>query len=263
MNCVNCGAEVHTPYCPSCGQRTGVKRLTLHDTANDVWNNLAGFDGVFLRTLKDLTRKPGRVANAYLSGVRIRYIGPIGYFFFMITLLLLWVGLLGMDFADVIREQQEGMSMEHGDRKGIAIMTQMISDNIKWFLFLAVPFQAVAAKVFFFRRSGHNLVEHSIPLFYASGHMFWLTMVSVLLKKTTGDLHTVWITVLEVGYFGYLYADLMSYQSRVKAFIKGIGVYFTGQLIFILAFTLVTMAFVVVLALVNPEALDMFRSSKP
>ncbi len=263
MNCVNCGGEVHTPYCPSCGQRAGVKRITVQDTVSDVWNSLAGFDGVFLRTLKDLSRHPGRVAGAYLGGVRVRYIGPIGYFFFMITLLLLWIGVLGVDFADVIRDQQEGIIMSQPDRKGVVMMTQWISDNIKWVLFFAVPFQAVVARALFFRRSGYNLIEHTIPLFYTSGHLLWLTMVSVLIKKFTGELYFAFVTILETVYYGYVYADLMRYQSRVSAFFKGIGVYFAGQLLFIVVIIVVMIVFLIVLSVVNPEALDLFRSSRP
>ncbi|MBL7851439.1 MAG: DUF3667 domain-containing protein [Cyclobacteriaceae bacterium] len=261
MNCVNCGADVQTPYCPACGQRTGVKRLTFRDTFADVWNNLSGFDGLFLRTLKDLTLRPGRVANSYITGVRIRYFGPVSYFFFMITLLLLWTSVLGFDFADLIRDRQDALSQP--DRKGVELMTQWIGDNIKWFLFFSVPFQAVAARRFFFRRCGYNLVEHTVPLFYANGHLFWLSMVSVMLKKITGDEYIVFITLLEVGYFGFLYADLMRYQSRAKAFTKGIAVYFTGQILFIAVFTLIVMLSVLVLAVVNPEALELFRSSRP
>lgn len=263
MNCVNCGAEVQTSYCPACGQRAGVKRLTFRDTLADLWNNLAGFDGIFLRTLKDLSRHPGRVASAYIAGVRVKYIGPIGYFFFMVTLLLLWIGALGIDFADLIRDRQEGLALVQPDRKGLALMTQWIGDNIKWFLFLAVPFQAVAARVFFFRRSGYNVVEHSIPLFYASGHLFWLTMVSVLLKRFSGELYSTPMTLLTLVYFGLMYADLMNYQPRVKAFFKGLGVYLAGQLLFVATITILMVLFLLALSVVNPEALDMFRPSRP
>jgi hypothetical protein len=263
MNCINCGAEVQTPYCPACGQRTGVKRLTFRDTLADVWNNLSGFDGLFLRTVKDLSRRPGRVATAYITGVRILYFGPVGYFFFMITLLLLWTGLLGFDFADLIRDQQGEMAIDDSNRKGVDIMTRWIGDNIRWFLFLAVPFQALAARVFFFRRSRYNFVEHSVPLFYANGHLFLLSMLSVLLRSLTGSLYSLPATILSMTYFGFLYADLMRYQSRVKAFIKGIGVYFVGQLIFIVALMVVVMLSFLILALLNPESLDAFRPSRP
>lgn len=263
MICVNCGGEVQTPYCPACGQREGVKRLTFRDTLTDVWNNLAGLDGFFLRTIKDLSRRPGQVANAYIKGVRIRYFGPVSYFFFMITLLLLWISLLGFDFADLIRDQQGEMAIADQSRKGVDMMTQLIGDNIRWFLFLAVPFQAMAARTVFFRRSGYNFVEHTVPLFYASGHLFWLTMLSVLLRSLTGSLYILIETMLSMGYFGFLYADLMRYQSRVKAFTKGIGVYFAGQLMFIVALMLVMMLFFLALAVLNPESLEMFRPSRP
>jgi hypothetical protein len=262
MDCVNCGADVQTSFCPSCGQRAGVKRLTFRDTVIDLWNNLAGFDGIFLRTLKDLSRNPGKVARGYIAGVRVRYIGPIGYFFFMITLLLLWINVLGIDFADLIRAQQEELGTA-SDRKGLAMMTQWIGDNIKWFLFLSVPFQALAARWLFFRRSGLNLIEHTIPLFYASGHLFWLSMVSAVLRKFTGDLFTTPITLITLVYFGYLYAGMMTYQAKVKAFFKGIGIYVAGQVLFVLFFSVGMILFLLLLAVIDPEAFNSFRPSRP
>lgn len=262
MSCINCGAEVHTAFCPACGQRSGVKRLTFRDTLVDIWQNLAGFDGVLLRTLADLTRRPGKVARSYIAGVRIKYFGPVAYFFFMITLLLVWVSVLGMDFADLIRDRQEAMALARPDQKGVAMMTQWIGDNIKWFLFLAVPFQAVAARIFFFRHSGFNSVEHTVPLFYASGHLFWLTMISVLLRDIAGNLYAAPLTVLTMVYFGYLYADLMHHQSRVKAFLKGVGVYLVGQLLFVLTLTVLVILVILALAVVSPDSLELFRPSR-
>lgn len=260
MKCVHCGEEVQSRYCPACGQRAGVKRLTFRDVFNDVWNSLAGFDGILLSTLKDLTVRPGEVARSYIAGVRVKHFGPIGYFFFMITLLLLWVSLLGMDFAELIRDRQEAMAFADPNRKGLALATQWIGDHIKWFLFCAVPFEAFAARYFFFRRSGYNFIEHTVPLFYTMGHLFWLTMVVVLVRNLTGTLYSSVTTVLTLAYFGFLYASLMRYQSPAKAFLKGIGVYVAGQVLFVLVLTVLIILVVLAVAVFNPDALESFRS---
>ncbi|MBL7846797.1 MAG: DUF3667 domain-containing protein [Cyclobacteriaceae bacterium] len=262
MQCVHCGHEVSTPFCPSCGQRSGVKRITLRDTLSDFWMNVVGFDGMFLRTLKDLTRRPGQVASSYIRGVRVLYFGPISYFFFMITLLLLWVSILGMDFAELIRDRQQVMALDTNNSRGIALVTRWVADHIKWVLFLAVPFQAIAARHFFFRKSGYNLMEHTVPLFYTSGHLFWVSMMAFVVLKVAGEQLSIASSLLSVLYFGYVYADLMQYQSRLKAFLKGIGVYVGGQLLFVATMMVMVIVVVLILAVVYPPALDAIKPSR-
>lgn len=262
MQCVQCNNEVSTSFCPTCGQRSGVKRLTLRDSLADFWASVVGLDGIFFRTLKDLTRKPGYVALCYIRGIRMRYFGPIAYFFFMITLLLLCVSALGMNFADLIRDRQDELALTQPGLKASGFITQWIADHIKWVLFLAVPFQALAARYFLFRKSGFNLVEHMVPLFYVSGHLFWLTMITFVLMDLMGNLYSVVVSILSLLYFGYVYADLMRYQSKVKAFAKGIGVYIGGQLIFVFVMIICVVLTVVVLGLVNPDALKALKDLK-
>ncbi len=257
--CPNCQAEAVTSFCPQCGQRLGVKRITLRDTIRDSWTQVVGFDGFFLRTIRDLTLRPGQVARSYINGIRVRYFGPVAYFFFMITLLLLWLSLLGLDFAELIRSKQETLSLPNNNARGMELITQWIGDNIKWVLFLAVPFQATAARAFLFRKSGFNFVEHMVPLFYVSGHLFWITMMVFTYQKFTGTIPVIFVSVISMGYFGYMYSSLMQYQSRVKAFVKGIGVYLGGQMLFAVTLTIVAVIALIVVTLINPDLLDNIR----
>jgi hypothetical protein len=193
--------------------------------------------------------------------VRVLYIGPIAYFFFMITLVLLWISMLGLDFAELVSEKQKILNSETSQKMSRWI-AQWVSDHIKWVLFLAVPFQALAARYLFFRKSGYNLLEHTVPLFYTAGHLFWLTMLVFTFKSYTGQVIIVATSLLSMAYFGYVYSDLMRYQSKVKAFLKGIGVYMGGQALFALALTILIVVFVVIVALIDPRLLDDFRPSR-
>jgi hypothetical protein len=222
---------------------------------------VAGFDGILLRTLRDLTIRPGIVAGRYIAGVRVLYLGPIAYFFFMITLVLLWISILGLDFAVLISEKQQTFLNSETSQKMSQWIALWVSDHIKWVLFLAVPFQALAARYLLFRKSGYNLLEHTVPLFYTTGHLFWLTMLVFTYKSYTGQLIIVATSVLSMAYFGYVYADLMNYQSKVKAFLKGIGVYMGGQALFAITLTIFIVVFVVIAALIDPRWLDDFRPS--
>lgn len=262
MDCVHCNQPVSTAYCASCGQRSGVKRITFRDTIRDFWIQVAGLDGILLRTLRDLTLRPGLVALRYIAGVRVAYLGPIAYFFFMITLLLLWISVLGLDFAELIRDRQQTFNTSETSQKVSQLMAQWVSDHIKWVVFLAVPFQAFAARFLFFRKSGYNFVEHTVPLFYTTGHLFWLTMLVFTVRRFTDETMVIPSTILSLIYFGYVYTNLMRYQSKVKAFFKGLGVYLGGQLFFAIALSIIIIIALIIAALIDPTLLDGFRPSQ-
>jgi hypothetical protein len=262
MECINCGNEVAAKYCANCGQRADVKRITLRDSLRDFWTSVVGLDGFFLRTLRDLTMRPGYVAREYIRGIRVKYFGPIAYFFFMITLLLLFISMLGLDFADLMKEKQNAFVAVEGNEKVMTKVTRWIADNIKWVLFLAVPFQAFAARYLFFRKSGYNFMENTVPVFYTTGHLFWLTIFIFGFRKIfNSEMPVIFVSILSLIYFGYTYANLMTYQSRLKSFLKGMGVYLGGQALFGLTLSILLILVIVILSFVSPEVLNDFRPS--
>ena len=262
MNCINCGVEASGKFCSECGQRVVVKRITLKEEWNDFWSRLYGFDGMFSRTLRELTLRPGMVAKEYIAGNRLKYYGPVGYFFLMVTLLLLLLSMMDLNFAELIRNKQDMIAIPQTNKKLTALVTEWAADNIKWIAFLGVPFQAFTARYFFFRKSGRNFLEHTVPLFYISGHLFWITILTFVYRKIADEMPSAWIGLLSILYFGYVYSTFMTYQSRMKSFMKGIGVYLGGQLMFVIMLSLVAVAAVLILSVVDPDSLDAFRPSR-
>ncbi len=256
--CQNCGTPIRGKFCTECGQRTTVKRLTWRDGWNDFWSRVYGFDGMFPRTLKDLTLRPGHAAREYINGVRVRYYGPVGYLFLMVTLFLLVASMLDISMGEFFGSQQAGMAMQQTE--GQAKLNQMIGDtigeNMRLFSFCIIPFITLMAMVFF-RKSKLNFLEHSVMPLYLSGHVYWLSIITLLVYKITGQLYQLNLLgmVVSVLLFGFGYMQLMNYQGKVKAFIKGIFVYLTSYVIFLIFFGILT----VVLILSNPEFRELLK----
>src|SRR5258705_13671611 len=114
MTGLNCGGEVTSNYCPNCGQRSGVKRITLREGWHDFLARVYGFDGMFPRTLRDLTLRPGFAAKEFIRGNRMKYYGPVGYFFLMITLFLLVIGFTGTELKDFMQQNGALISPKMG-----------------------------------------------------------------------------------------------------------------------------------------------------
>ncbi len=261
--CINCEEETSGNFCSQCGQHASVKRITLREGWNDFWARIYGFDGMFPRTLRDLTIRPGKATQLFISGNRIKYYAPVGYFFLMITLLYLVGSLLDVSITEFMRSTTKGMQFAppkagSGQEKIAETIFQFISDNLKLITFLYIPMQAFISRFLFFRKSDLTYVEHTILPFYTHGHIYWISIVSLILFSSFGIFLNGSISMLlSIFYFGYAYSDLFNYQSKVKAFFKGIGVYLTSQLLLMLVFIVV----LIILIKTNPAIYDMLKPS--
>lgn len=256
MNCINCNQEITGNYCSNCNQRASVKRITFKEGWYDFWARIYGFDGMFPRTLRDLTIRPGVAARRFIEGNRVLYYGPVGYFFLMITLMLLLYDIMGISFLDIMKATGQGMTQPSTQAQTVFMQKtlQAISENLKIFFFLFIPFQAFAARYIVFRKAGFNFIEHSILPFYVMGHDLWINIILGVIYAINGEYYT-WTAFITFLYFGYAYSTMMTYQSRVKAFFKGIGVWLVGYILLFLTISIIAVAVVVVAGLIDPDAL--------
>jgi hypothetical protein len=74
--CLNCGGPLGGPFCSSCGQRAVPPDPTVAELTGDAWNELSGYDGRILATVRGLLR-PGQLTEHYLAGRRAHYLPPL------------------------------------------------------------------------------------------------------------------------------------------------------------------------------------------
>lgn len=74
--CLNCGGELHGPFCAACGQRAVPPDPTVRELAGDAWNELTGYDGRIMATFRGLAR-PGFLTREYIEGRRAQYLPPV------------------------------------------------------------------------------------------------------------------------------------------------------------------------------------------
>ncbi len=75
-DCLNCGAPLHGPFCAACGQRAVPPNPTVRELAGDAWQELSGYDGRIMATVRGLIR-PGYLTREYLAGRRAHYLPPV------------------------------------------------------------------------------------------------------------------------------------------------------------------------------------------
>lgn len=86
QTCLNCSRHFKGNYCPNCGQKTGIKRITAAVLLEDIVHFFTHLEKGFLHTTWNLLVKPGLVSMNYLEGKRKKYQKPVSYF-------LIWTGL--------------------------------------------------------------------------------------------------------------------------------------------------------------------------
>ena len=264
--CVNCDSEIRDNFCSHCGQRVGVKRITLKESWFDFWSRVYGFDGMFPRTIRDLTLRPGTVAQKIISGNRVKYYGPVGYFFLMVTLFIVIAGLLNVDIREFLSQKQNTIGnftvTGEGQDKINEMVRGFISDNLRLIAFMVIPFTALIARYIMFRKSGLNYLEHAVLPLYLIGHSYWLNILSIIMYSLSGMfiLNSVNSFIL-IAFFGFGYTGLIVTQSKIKSFIKGIFVFILGQISLIITLVIVAVIVIFILYKVNPEALELIRPS--
>lgn len=203
----------------------------------DFQSRVYGFDGVFPRTIKDLTLRPGEVIEGYIRGIRVRYVGPAGYFFLIVAISVLLMELTNLDFYEFSRDVTP-ITSEQTDRQ-IAIgrmMTNFVYDNFRAFKFGIIPLNTFWIWLFV-RKRGYNFIESSVPAFYAQGQLELFFIINLLLLYFF-DWHLYQgVFIVEPCYYGFIFITWFS-GNKFQLFLKGAMVWLASYLTYILVVAL-------------------------
>lgn len=250
--CKSCGSPVVGKFCSDCGQRSNVKRITLREGWNDFWSRVYGFDGMFPRTLRDLTLRPGHAARTFINGNRVMYYAPVGYFFFMISLYLLVMSMLSIDPIELTREATSNIATAKpgsGQEEFNTSMAHWLNDNQRLVSFLFIPIQ-VLWLVALFRKSALNFLEHSVMVLYTQGHVQWISIVFLFVFKFTGYFPDFSLLLLfQFVYFCVASVQLYDMYKPVSAVLRAIF----SQILFLISLILTISVIIAVVIALNPE----------
>lgn len=90
-SCANCGTVLLGPYCYVCGQPERSPIRNLLALGSDALEYMLDTDSRFVRTLRDLVLRPGRLTESYLRGQRMSFVRPVRIYLVVSALLFLTV----------------------------------------------------------------------------------------------------------------------------------------------------------------------------
>ncbi|MDH5822428.1 DUF3667 domain-containing protein [Luteimonas sp. RD2P54] len=106
--CENCGTALQGAFCHLCGQSEHSPTRHLGHAIEEVFESFWHLDGRIFRTLREMF-VPGRVANRYLAGHRVRYVAPMRLF---VILSLLTVFVAKLAIGDAFAPQDAARATE-------------------------------------------------------------------------------------------------------------------------------------------------------
>jgi len=112
-NCLNCGTGLKGPFCYFCGQPDRNFMRFFPALLRDLMEDLLDLDSRFIRTMKPLLFKPGRLTRDYMEGRRFRYAPPMRLYIFSSIVFFLLAALLSTDAIPIV---------SNADEKGVAVL---------------------------------------------------------------------------------------------------------------------------------------------
>lgn len=206
----------------------------------DFFDRIYGLNGTVPKTAIGMFKNPGHVIQEYLSGVRRKYVGPVGYYFLMYAAFLIMFPLLGIEMNDYMPKQEtfntpiEQVTGQEIDSEAVQSQyefRQKLFDNLQFFIIFWFPFIAIWVKIIF-RSSNYNFLENMVFAFFVNAQSTIFNMVALLCYAISGVKLIGLVMIISIGYFAWAGSTHFMGKSKFKIAIKSLLVWILSYLTF-------------------------------
>jgi len=227
--CLNCDTQVADKFCPHCGQKATVDRLTWHHLLEETVHFFTHIEKGFLRTTKELITKPGAVHKNFLDGKRKTYHKPVSFLLIWVAVFLLLTALTKR-FGSFDREASSsflniGLEVESMIHKYQALIEMLILPftALNGWLLLGYP------KI--------SYLEFLITGFYRFGVFYIFFSVLYILALIFGfnpesEISLYSFAVFFMGWSIYVFYDFFKLYNVKYLVLRIIAVMLTGIVIY-------------------------------
>src|SRR5688572_12970642 len=228
MICKNCDATIDSRFCPNCGQKAEVHRITFGHLIHEFFHAMTHADKGFFLLVKDLIKRPGFVIKEYIEGRRKKYFNPISFLVITTAAGAIFSFKSGY-YAALTRIQTGSTSQTVSEAREIA------TNNAKLLgLFLIVPIYSFLSWLFFWRPR-YNFAEHIVLQSYSIGMLYIVqSLIFIpffLLFPSTVDINNRILHLVFIIYMVIIYKQLFNNHVLI-ALLKSIVIF----IVFIAAF---------------------------
>ena len=175
--CSNCDYALHKShsFCPACGQKSCLHRLTLHDVFHDAIHYFVHVDKGFLQLIRALALRTGTVAKEYVSGRRKKYFPPLNFFLIAAALYVFAQSIYSHHAVQYNWQKDVEKIPDPAARRNMTRLYERrdyitgITAKYSNFIYMgATPFLTLIVWMFYFR-GRYNYTEHLIASLYITG----------------------------------------------------------------------------------------------
>jgi len=180
MNCITCKAEHDELFCPNCGEKSQVPKITFGSIFSAAIMTVTNMDKGFLFNVKNLILAPQKVVNTYLLGKRKSIFNPISFLIICVTTYLIVEAQVqfSLDNLSDLPKLKDG---NHTDFYNTGYNgSAMIMKNFKYFWILSIIWLSMSTKVIFRR---YNFAEHLAINSFVIGQSSLLGIIGLLIIK--------------------------------------------------------------------------------
>jgi hypothetical protein len=169
VTCLNCGTEIRDEFCPHCGQKKDVKKLTWHSLLHEILHFFSHIEEGFLKTSYQLIIRPGRTIREYLAGKRKKYYKPA-------SLYLVWVAIFLLTHKLISSWMHYEGSMENSFLFFTKETGNYFAEHRNVFELLLMPIMALSAWLIITRPKMNYIETLVLGIYIFSGIQVLLTM---------------------------------------------------------------------------------------
>lgn len=208
-------------YCPNCGQRSSIHKVTFKETFQDFVDAIFSVDAPFFNTIKWLFVNPGKLFREYLDGKRKRYYKPVAFFILMTIMYLVIRSLINYDpFANTT------LTVEDDTQRQLLIEARnYMLLNIDKLLFVFVFALGLLLKIFFWRKQ--SLAEFFAISFYLAAVYTMFTILNMIVIHFVNPGIQYLAMVVMLVYF--CYAMVRFFRKRIwLVILKSVFIFLVG-----------------------------------
>jgi hypothetical protein len=190
--CNNCGLSTAGNFCHHCGERLEIQaRIDFGSLYATVSSQLFSLQSTFLRTLLELTTRPGTMVRHYIKGQRKPYYEPVKYYLLLLTGYFLLFELSG--FTDYLIEiAEQTVSLVGGEDEELMLaqinnvgeeINLVLSELFKAFDVLLTLILAIVAHTLI-RGKGYNFVEILVLFIFLSAQVYIIKAILLILMMS-------------------------------------------------------------------------------
>ena len=222
ITCKNCGTVHKGKYCPECGQKASVKRITISAVLHDTLGAFVAVDRGVMPTMRDLLVRPGQMLRSYIDGRRAKYINPGRFLLSVVAVSYLVFFVVFPDSWAAAFTLGTNLSEEQMNNKFIEVMSDVMAKNYTLMSISLIPFLGFWMWVFF-RKSSYNLAEHLTAMTFINAMISLLPLPFMLLARAGLFSGSIFLLINFLILFVYTQIAVISFvrpKSKIWAFIK-------------------------------------------